>query len=241
MSIDLDHVAIGIARINDGTDFLVGELGGKSGHGGPTGEYSFWHWDFPGGGRIEMIEPMGPPGGFVHRFLDRQGPGIHHVTFNVPSLPSICERATALGYQIVGYDDRNPNWREAFLHPKQAMGIVVQMVQSQGREPDAERLASPPAPTEPARAAVPATVVGVRLRTRDRERALRQWRELLEAECEERPNELIFTWPSSGMRVAVSLEPDAEDQSVAIELRADRPLGLPDAPHPALGTVFVQI
>ncbi|MEE9254692.1 MAG: VOC family protein, partial [Pseudomonadales bacterium] len=224
-----------------GTDFLVGELGGKSGYGGPTGECRFWHWDYPRGGRIEMIEPMGRPGGFVHRFLERQGPGIHHVTFNVPSLSAICERAAALGYDVVGYDDRNPNWSEAFLHPKQAMGIVVQMVYSQGDEPDGGRPGRREGPAEPQRAAEPVSVVGVRMRASDRERALRQWHELLEGECEELADELIFTWPGSGMRIAVRIEPGSQDRSVAIELRADRPLGLPDAPHRVLGTLFAQI
>jgi methylmalonyl-CoA/ethylmalonyl-CoA epimerase len=241
MPIVLDHVAIGAPRINDAPDFLVGELGGKSGYGGPAGEYRFWHWDYPGIGRIEVIEPMGPPGGFVHRFLERQGPGIHHVTFMVPSLSAICERAAALGYRIVGYEDSNPGWREAFLHPKEAMGIVVQMVEAGNDAPEGEHPGWGEAPPEPDIAAPPVNVVGVRMRTSSRERAMRQWKELLEAHCEQSDDELLFTWPDSGMRIAVSVEPGVEDASVCIELRADRPLGLPDSPHPILGTLFVQL
>ena len=238
MPVAFDHIAVAAHRIADALSFLVGELGGRSGYGGPVGEYRWWHWDYPGGGRLEVIEPDGSPGGFVHRFLDRNGPGIHHVTFNVTSLRATCERAESLGYGIVGYSEGGPHWSEAFLHPKQAMGIVVQMVES-SHDGDHEHRATPF--EEPASPPPPVTVVGVRLRTGDRERALRQWAELLEAEPEETPGELRFTWPGSGMRVVVGLERGGANASEAIELRAERPLVLPEGPHPLLGAEFRQL
>src|SRR3989442_12626720 len=72
--------------------------------------------------------------GFLHRFLARRGPGVHHVTFLVPSLAAACARAEAEGYEIVGRDESDSGWMTAFLHPKQALGIVVQLAQSAGRE-----------------------------------------------------------------------------------------------------------
>lgn len=240
MPLVFDHIALGAARIADAPDFIVGELGGESGYGGPAGAYGFWHWDFPGPGRIEVIEPDGPPGGFLHRFLERQGPGIHHVTFKVPSLGESCERAESLGYSIVGYDPTSRHWGEAFLHPKQAMGIVVQMVQSRERGAGGERRWRPRPPAEPDSRPPPVSIVGVRMRTADRERAVRQWSELLRGELEVAPEELRFTWPGSGMRVAVSLEP-GPDASVSIELRSERDLALPEGPHPVLGAVFRQL
>lgn len=242
MSVLFDHVAIGAPRISDATDFIVGELGGRSGFGAPAGPYAFWHWDFPGPGRIEVIEPAGAAGGFVHRFLDASGPGIHHVTFKVPSLRAACQRAESLGYGIVGLNDSNEHWKEAFLHPKQAMGIVVQMVEhAPGSYEDGDHPGwgdPPPAPEAPP---PPVTVVGVRMRTADRDRAVKQWRDLLEGElCEER-GELHFTWPACGMRVAVTVQAGAADASEAIELRSNRALQLPEGPHPALGAVFRQL
>ena len=244
MSVAFDHVAIGAPRISDAPEFLVGELGGVSGFGGPAGDYRWWHWDYAGGGRIEVIEPDGPPGGFVHRFLERNGPGIHHVTFRVPSLPATIERAEELGHSVVGYDESSsPQWREAFLHPKKAMGIVVQLVQQVERHEHegggSYRSGDPP--LEPASRPPSVTVVGVRMRSGDRERALRQWGELLGGQPDERPDEILFGWPGSGMRIAVSIDENARDASEAIELRSDRPLRLPEGPHPLLGTLFRQL
>jgi methylmalonyl-CoA/ethylmalonyl-CoA epimerase len=134
--------------------------------------FGFRQWEFGGGGRIEVIYPMGPPDGFLHRFLARGGPRIHHLTFKVPSLDEICARASALGYTVVGTDRSDPHWQEAFLHPKQAQGIVVQMVESRPR-PDGEDWPVPKLRDEAAR------VRGVRLSSRSVDAARRQWGELL--------------------------------------------------------------
>lgn len=237
MPVLFDHIALAAPRIAAAPDFLVGELGGESGFGGPAGEYTFWHWDYTGGGRIEVIEPDGAPGGFVHRFLESRGPGIHHVTFKVPSLRDACERARGAGYEIVGFNDANAHWQEAFLHPKQALGVVVQMVESAPREGgDEHRWGEPP--PQPADAPPSVEVVGLRMRSGDRDASIRQWHDVLGGELVDRGDELVFRWSGSSMRVAVTLEQGAPNESVAIEVRADRDLHLP---RRILGAEFRQL
>jgi methylmalonyl-CoA/ethylmalonyl-CoA epimerase len=237
-----DHIAVATHRIADAPDFIAGVLGGVSGFGGPSPGFRWWHWDYAGGGRIEVLEPDGPPGGFVHRFLDSRGPGIHHVTFKLPSLRAACDRARKLGYDVVGFDDSNAHWSEAFLHPRQAMGIVVQMVESQEHDGGDEYSGDPAhAPAEPPTPPEPVEVVGVRLRSSDRTRAVRQWSELLEGKLTEGDGELCFSWPGSAMRIAVTLVEGTDDASEAIELRAERDLELPEQAHPVLGARFVQL
>ncbi len=170
----LDHVAIGMPRIADATDFLVGRLGGRPESGGPGGEFRWACWRFDGGGRIEVIEPAGADG-FVHRFLAARGPGIHHVTFKVSSLAEAAGRAEAQGYRLVGRDESDPDWLVAYLHPKEAQGIVVQLGQSDGssgRRPW-EVPSGPPEPPAAAR------VLGLRTRVRSIERARVQWERAL--------------------------------------------------------------
>ena len=129
--IRFDHIAIGMSRMVDATEMLVGTLGGIPAYGQPSGVFRWGSWTFEGGGTIEILEPMGDHG-FLHRFLDERGPGVHHVTFKVPSLDEITARAERAGYDVVGRDDTDPDWKEAFLHPKQALGIVVQFAESAG-------------------------------------------------------------------------------------------------------------
>jgi len=84
-SIRFDHIALAVPRLVDAQAILVGQLGGASTVGAMTDAFRFWHWRFEGGGRLEVLEPAGADG-FLHRFLAQRSPGIHHVTFTVPSL-----------------------------------------------------------------------------------------------------------------------------------------------------------
>jgi len=67
---------------------------------------------------------------FLQRFIGTSGPGAHHITFKVPHLLTAIDRARRSGYEPIGIDLSDPEWMEAFLHPKQATGVVVQLAQA---------------------------------------------------------------------------------------------------------------
>jgi methylmalonyl-CoA/ethylmalonyl-CoA epimerase len=234
-SIAFDHIALAAPRIADAVPFLVGVLGGTP-HSGMQGgpEFRFGTWRYDGGGKLEVIEPVGADG-FLHRFLAARGPGIHHVTFKVPSLDEACDRARARGYEIVGYDDSYDDWKTAFLHPKQALGIVVQFAQTtESNDPQAW---TPPATV--ANPPPPVTVVGLRMRASDAERARVQWEEILQGRRVIRTaTRVVYRWPDSPMSLFVDLDRNADDGPVTIELAATRPLELPPGPVPELGATF---
>jgi catechol 2,3-dioxygenase-like lactoylglutathione lyase family enzyme len=245
-SIAFDHIALALPRMADAVPFLVGVLGGAP-HSGARGgpEFRFGTWRYDGGGRIEVIEPVGA-NGFVHRFLASRGSGIHHVTFTVPSLDEACERARARGYDIVGYDDSYDDWKTAFLHPKRALGIVVQFAQTSGTSEPTRW--TPPATIDDAPA--PVTVLGLRMRVSDAERARVQWEEILHG-TRARPTaqqldmdldgvspSIVYRWPDSPMVITIDLDPSGAEGPVAIELASTRALDLPVGPVPALGTTF---
>ena len=233
----LDHVAIAVPDASAVPPFLVGELGGRQLGAGPGAGFRFWQWSFEEGGTIEILEPDGPPGGFLHRFLAGRGPGVHHITFKVPDIEKAMDRAASHGYEIVGFNDDWPDWKEAFLHPKQAQGLVVQLVESHVAS-DAEAPGDWPFPTEPANPPPAVRIVGLHLLARSAERARRQWEETLGGRCSANGAELEFRWPRSPLRVAVAIEPGADEGPRAIEVAADRGLALPEGPHPVLGTTF---
>ncbi len=235
----LDHVAIGVPDVGAVPPFLVGELGAKSYASGPGGGYRFWQWTFEGGGKLEILQPHGPAGGFMHRFLDSRGPGVHHVTFKVPDLRVAADRARDLGYDVVGYDDSMPGWKEAFLHPKQAQGVVVQLAESD--ESVSVPYEAPPFPADAPAPADPVRLVGLRLAAKDGPAARRQWEELLGGACREAGGGLEIRWPDSPLRIAVDVDASAEEGPRAVEVAAARALALPEGPHPVLGAAFVQV
>jgi methylmalonyl-CoA/ethylmalonyl-CoA epimerase len=229
-----DHIAIGVPAMSQAAPFLAGELGGVPDVGAPSGVFRWGTYAYEGGGSLEVLEPLGASG-FLHRFLAERGPGIHHVTFKVPSLDEACTRAEALGYDVVGRDTSDPEWREAFLHPKQALGIVVQLAQPDGSAPP-----STPPPGVPV-APPPVTVLGLRMRCQSRERAIAQWSTVLRGTMTDGPHgSLVFRWPGSPMRLAVDIDPVQNEGPIAIELASPRRLTLPAVPHPVLGAVFTE-
>jgi methylmalonyl-CoA/ethylmalonyl-CoA epimerase len=234
--IQLDHIAIATHRLTDAPPFLVGVLGGIPFFGMDAGPFRFGQWEFEGDGRIEVLEPRGDDG-FLHRFLAARGPGIHHVTFKVPNLREACERAESLGYGIVGYNDASPYWKEAFLHPKEALGIVVQLAQMGGKGPTRGKWrTAPPGPPDPP---PPVRIVGLRTRAQSEARAERQWSTLLHGRASREHGALVYRWPQSPLRIAVEIDAAADEGPVQIDVVSARPLGLNGA-DPALGTVFAR-
>ena len=235
----LDHVAIAVARAADAMAFLVGELGGTHHSAGPGPGFRFWQLAFARGGLIEVLEPDGPADGFVHRFLATRGPGIHHVTFKVPELRAATARAARLGYEIVGLNDAHPAWKEAFLHPKQAQGIVVQLAESHP-ELEPEAWVRPPHPAAPVPAREIADVRGIRLAATSEAAARRQWQELLGADCTQDARELVFRWPASPLAIRVALAPDATPGALGIEIATSRRLRFENGGDLALGVRWLR-
>jgi methylmalonyl-CoA/ethylmalonyl-CoA epimerase len=101
-----------------------------------VGEFYFAQVEFDRGAKLELLQPIPGMGSeFLRRFLNRNGPGPHHLTFKVPDIHAAIAEVGAAGYGVVNERFDNPNWREAFLHPKQSHGIVIQIAQPGGDEP----------------------------------------------------------------------------------------------------------
>jgi len=241
----LDHLAFGVPDAAAPGAFLAERLGARPHSSGPGGgPFLWWQWELGGGARIELIEPAGPPGGFLHRFLDSRGPGPHHLTFKVPSVREAMERAQTLGYQPVGFNELDPSWIEVFLHPKEAQGIVVQLAEEHPEAwgDEAADFERPPFPAAPAEAtAVAARPLGVVLSARDEKRARRQWGELLGGREAATDRGLRFSWPESPLRVDVVIDLGATEGPTAFELSAASDLALPEGRHPLLGLPLVQV
>jgi methylmalonyl-CoA/ethylmalonyl-CoA epimerase len=128
-ALQLDHVAVAVRSIKSALPLYRDALGGEYLMGGDAGET--WRWiqlRFPGGGKVELLEPLGD--GFLSRFLDRYGEGLHHITFKTDDIRKAIEELESRGYELVDVDVDSPNWKEAFLRPSKAHGTLIQVAQS---------------------------------------------------------------------------------------------------------------
>jgi methylmalonyl-CoA/ethylmalonyl-CoA epimerase len=82
-----------------------------------------------GGGYFELLEPVAE--GTVSRYIDREGPGIHHLALAVENIERALERARAAGVGLVDKEPRPGAWGHdvAFLHPRDTGGVLLEFVE----------------------------------------------------------------------------------------------------------------
>ncbi|HVC71891.1 MAG TPA: VOC family protein [Acidimicrobiales bacterium] len=128
----LDHVAVAVESWADAWPWYVHRLGGTWHSGGVNIGFSPAQLSYGNGAKVEILQPWEPENNdFLRRFLDHSGPGPHHLTFKVPDIEVALERVQNAGFVPVNVRLSDPQWREAFLHPRQATGVVVQLAQEQ--------------------------------------------------------------------------------------------------------------
>jgi methylmalonyl-CoA epimerase len=83
-----------------------------------------------GNTRIELIEPLGDDSS-VARFLERRGEGLHHIAFAVDDVARALVFAREAGFTPVESEPRPGahGTRIAFLHPKDAHGVLIELVE----------------------------------------------------------------------------------------------------------------
>jgi methylmalonyl-CoA/ethylmalonyl-CoA epimerase len=129
--VDFDHVALAAEERADLYPRYVAELGGAWEAGMTEAGFAWTQVRYANDARVELLEPHEPErNDFLRRFLDQSGPGPHHLTFKVSDIRVALERAETLGYEPVGVNLSEPVWQEAFLHPRSAHGVVVQLAQT---------------------------------------------------------------------------------------------------------------
>src|ERR1700732_1477655 len=132
----LDHLAIGTPTLTDGWDLFGGVLGGTWVYGDDSPGFWWGQLSYAAGPKIELLIPTGgPDAAFLERFLAAHGAGPHHFNFIVSDIEATLGRIRALGIEPVEVNLDNPSWKEAFLHPRSAHGIVIQVAQQDG-DPD---------------------------------------------------------------------------------------------------------
>jgi methylmalonyl-CoA/ethylmalonyl-CoA epimerase len=79
---------------------------------------------------IELLVPNAPDSP-VGKFLERRGPGIHHICFRVPNLEQAMDACRRHGYQLVDDTPRAGagGRRIAFIHPRATAGILLELTE----------------------------------------------------------------------------------------------------------------
>ena len=83
-----------------------------------------------GEGHVELLRPLGPETP-VGRFIERSGPGIHHVAYRVGDIESTLTGLRDAGVELIDARARTGirGSRVAFLHPRATGGVLTELVE----------------------------------------------------------------------------------------------------------------
>jgi methylmalonyl-CoA/ethylmalonyl-CoA epimerase len=77
--------------------------------------------------KIELLESTDPEGP-VGKFIEKKGPGIHHLAFAVPDVDKALENAKEKGVKLIDQQGRTgaEGLNIGFLHPKSTFGVLTE-------------------------------------------------------------------------------------------------------------------
>ena len=83
-----------------------------------------------GEGHVELLRPLSAESA-VGRFLERNGPGLHHVAYQTGDIDEALGAVRAAGLRLIDEEPRTGirNSRVAFLHPRATQGVLTELVE----------------------------------------------------------------------------------------------------------------
>ena len=83
-----------------------------------------------GDGHVELLAPLGPDTP-VGKFVERNGPGLHHVAYRVADIDAALEKLSGDGVELIDREARTGirNSRVAFVHPRSTGRVLTELVE----------------------------------------------------------------------------------------------------------------
>ena len=83
-----------------------------------------------GPNKIELLAPLGEDGP-ISKYLEKKGPGIHHIAYAVTDIKAEMERMSNEGFRLLNEEPKKgaDNKLVCFIHPKTAGGVLVELCQ----------------------------------------------------------------------------------------------------------------
>ncbi len=128
---NINHVAIIVPDLDGALEFWEGALGLKLERTESVPSEGVDVAFIPvGGSNVELMKPTVADTG-VARFLEKRGPGIHHMCFEVDDIEATLARLRERNIQLINQEPvaGHGGRRYAFVHPKSTGGVLVELYQ----------------------------------------------------------------------------------------------------------------
>ena len=128
---EIDHIGIAVEDLDDSVALYRDRLGMREQHRETVEQQGVHAVQLEiGDAHVERISPIGPDGA-VARFLERGGPGLHHVAYRTDDIEAAIGRLVASGVRMIDEEPRVGirGSLVAFAHPKSTGGVLTEIVQ----------------------------------------------------------------------------------------------------------------
>lgn len=137
----IDRIAIAVKDLDRARKFFEDVFGARFEPVEDVKEMQFRYQPFAlGGFQMELLSPY-DGSSVIARFLENRGEGVHHVTFVVADLEDAIRELKEKGVEVVDRKRYPPDvtfegyyWEEAFVHPRDAFGVLIHLAQKTRRE-----------------------------------------------------------------------------------------------------------
>jgi methylmalonyl-CoA/ethylmalonyl-CoA epimerase len=134
----VDHVGIAVADLDEAIAWYAATFGLEATHTEVNEEQGVREamLSAPGAGdgtAIQLLAPLRPDSA-IGKFLDRNGPGIQQMAYRVADIEATMAALQAQGKRLLYDAPRRgtANSRINFVHPKDAGGVLVELVEPAG-------------------------------------------------------------------------------------------------------------
>ncbi|MBN2078354.1 MAG: VOC family protein [Spirochaetes bacterium] len=127
----IDHIAIAVKDYEGAASFFSGLLGGIPGSSARDDSMGyFWQNLWLGDlSRLELLAPTAHES-FLDGFLKKKEMGgVHHITLQTPDIKSAAAALERAGIPYFGFREYGNVWKELFIHPKHAFGVLIQIAE----------------------------------------------------------------------------------------------------------------
>ncbi len=126
----IDHISLAVRDREAALKFFVEALGARAvwSEGWPTHGFHWTLLELGDSCLLELIDPLGEES-FLERFLESRGDGAHHITLHVDDIESAQRQLDERGVPTFGRSEPYPGWKELYIHPKHAFGVLLQLAE----------------------------------------------------------------------------------------------------------------
>jgi len=130
MPIEIDHLGIAVRSLAEGLAFYEKTLGMTVVHTETVAIEQVSVAMLPAGeSRIELLEATSPDS-TIAKFIEKRGPGLHHIALRVENLAEALEKLRQSGGRILNEPRLGAGGHlYSFVHPSSAGGVLVELIQ----------------------------------------------------------------------------------------------------------------